>query len=59
MSSLFRLLSNATHNWTCCSSSKGWYRGEHDTADQEVAVKEHTRVERMTDVRDQCTRLAS
>ena len=45
VSSLFRSLSNATRNWTCCCSSNGWYRGEQDTADQEVPVKGHTRVE--------------
>ena len=32
-------------------SSSGWYRGEQDTGDQVVPVKEHTRVEQMTGVR--------
>ena len=33
------------------ASEWGEYRGEQDTADQVVPVKEYTRVERMTDVR--------
>ena len=58
MSGVF-VLFDATCNRMCCCSSSGWYRGEQDTADQELPVKEHTRVERMTDVRDQCMRRAS
>ena len=59
LSSLFHLLFNATYNRTRCCSSSGGYRGEQDTADQVVSVKEHTRVEQMTDMRGQRTQLAS
>ena len=51
LTDLFHLLSNASYNRMCCCLSSGWYRGEQDTADQVVPVKEHTRVERMTEVR--------
>ena len=35
------------------------YRGEQHTADQGMPVKEHTQIERMTDVKNQSTQLAS
>ena len=59
MNGLCYLLFNGTCNRMYCCSSSGWYRGEQDTAYQVVHVKEHTRVERMTDVRGYCTWLAS